>query len=81
MVDEVIVPSGYLVKVFADFGLKARPIYNLIERSVFKFRERQPLKPIFLSNRNFEAHYGVDVVLRAFAIVQERFGGKFDCCW
>jgi hypothetical protein len=37
MVDEVVVPSGYLVKVFADFGLKARPIYNLIERSVFKF--------------------------------------------
>src|SRR6185369_1663775 len=27
----------------------------------------------FLSNRNFEAHYGVDVVLRAFAIIQQRF--------
>jgi glycosyltransferase involved in cell wall biosynthesis len=27
---------------------------------------------VFLSNRNLESHYGVDHVLRAFAIIQER---------
>lgn len=71
MVDEVIVPSTYLVKVFAEFGLNARPIYNIIERGVFTFLERNTLRPKFLTNRNFEAHYGVDVVLRAFALVQQ----------
>jgi glycosyltransferase involved in cell wall biosynthesis len=29
------------------------------------------LKPVFLSNRNLESHYGVDRVLRAFAIIQQ----------
>lgn len=72
LVDSVIVPSEYLVRVFASFGLKATAIYNLIDTSRFRFRERSPLRPVFLSNRNLESHYGVDRVLRAFAIIQER---------
>jgi glycosyltransferase involved in cell wall biosynthesis len=72
LADALIVPSAYLVRVFAQFGLQARPIYNLIETDRFSFRERRPLRPIFLCNRNFEKHYGVDRVLRAFAIVQKR---------
>lgn len=72
LVDSIIVPSEYLVRVFADFGLSATAIYNLIDTSRFRFRERSPLKPLFLSNRNLESHYGVDRVLRAFAIIQER---------
>jgi L-malate glycosyltransferase len=70
MVDDVAVPSEYLVRVFAKFNLHAKPIYNLIETEKFRFRERQPLRPVFLSNRNFERHYGVDHVLRAFALIQ-----------
>lgn len=72
-VDEVVVPSDYLVRVFATFGLKARAIVNTIETDMFRFGERGPLRPIFLSNRNLEAHYGVDRVLRAFAIIQQNF--------
>jgi glycosyltransferase involved in cell wall biosynthesis len=72
LVDSVVVPSEYLVRVFASFGLKATAIYNLIDTSKFRFRERAPLRPVFLSNRNLESHYGVDRVLRAFAIVQEK---------
>jgi L-malate glycosyltransferase len=72
LVDEVVVPSEYLVRVFGAFGLPAKSIYNLIETDEFPFRERRPLRPVFLSNRNFEKHYGVDRVLRAFAIIQER---------
>jgi L-malate glycosyltransferase len=72
MVDSVVVPSEYLVRVFADFGLSATAIYNLIDTSRFRFRERSPLRPVFLSNRNLESHYGVDRVLRAFAIIQEQ---------
>jgi L-malate glycosyltransferase len=73
MVDSVIVPSEYLVRVFANYGLRARAIFNLIDTGKFHFRKRMPLKPIFLANRNLEPHYGVDRVLRAFAIIQGEF--------
>ena len=70
--DEIVVPSPYLVRVFAKFGLKAKAIFNVIDFHQLNFRERGTLRPRFLSNRNFEAHYGVDVVLRAFALIQQR---------
>ena len=73
MADEIIVPSPFLVRVFSKFGLPAKAIFNVIDFHQLTFRERGRLRPRFLSNRNFEAHYGVDVVLRAFAIIRERF--------
>lgn len=73
LVDEVAVPSGYLVDVFARFGLHARSIYNFVETERFRFRPRRPLRPVFLSNRNLEPLYNVACILRAFAIVQKRF--------
>jgi glycosyltransferase involved in cell wall biosynthesis len=72
LTDAIAVPSEYLVRVFAEFGLKATAIFNIVELDKFTFRERTPLRPIFLSNRNLEAHYGVDAVLRAFALVQQQ---------
>ena len=69
---EIVVPSEYLVRVFARYQLPARAIYNTIESDVFRFRARPQLSPRFLANRNLEAHYGVDCVLRAFAIIQAR---------
>src|SRR4029078_10731990 len=42
LVDSVVVPSEYLVRVFASFGLKATAIYNLIDTSTFRFREPSP---------------------------------------
>lgn len=73
LVDEIAVPSGYLVDVFARFGLHARSIYNFVETERFRFRERRPLRPVFLSNRNLEALYNVGCILRAFRIIQKRF--------
>jgi glycosyltransferase involved in cell wall biosynthesis len=70
LVDTVVVSSEYLVNVFANFGLTAHAIHNLIEVFEFPFRQRIPLRPVFLSNRNLESHYGVDRVLRAFSIIQ-----------
>ena len=72
LADEVVVPSGYLVDVFARFGLRARAIHNIVEAERFRFRERRPLRPVFLSNRNLEPLYNVACVLRAFALVQRR---------
>lgn len=71
--DEIVVPSGYLVDVFARFGLRARAIYNIVELDRFTFRERQPLRPVFLTSRLLEPLYNVPCVLRAFAIIQEHY--------
>jgi len=71
--DKIVVPSQFLVDIFARFDLKAKAIFNFVEGEKFAFRERNPLKPVFLSNRNFEAHYRVGDVLRAFRLIQNRF--------
>jgi glycosyltransferase involved in cell wall biosynthesis len=73
LTDLVVVPSHYLVRVFDRFGLKARAIYNVIDTTKFRFRDRVPLRPVFLCNRNLEIHYGVDRVLRAFSLIQANF--------
>lgn len=69
--DKIVVPSGYLVDVFAKFDLKAETIFNFVDTSKYIFRERKPLKPNFLSNRNFEELYNVGCVFRAFEIIQK----------
>lgn len=71
--DEVVVPSGYLVDVFARFGLRARAINNIVELDRFTYRERSPLRPVFLTSRLLEPLYNVPCVLRAFQIIQERY--------
>jgi glycosyltransferase involved in cell wall biosynthesis len=71
--NEIVVPSGYLVDVFARYGLHARAIYNIVELERFSFRERRPLRPVFLTSRLLEPLYNVPCVLRAFAIIQQRF--------
>ena len=73
LVDRIVVPSGYLVDVFAGFDLHAESIFNFVDMSRFRFRRREPLKPVFLSNRNHEPLYNVGCILRAFAIIQQRF--------
>lgn len=72
LADCLVVPSDYLVDVFSRFGLKADAVFNTVDQSRFQFRERRPLKPVLLSNRNLEPHYNVACVLRAFALVQSQ---------
>lgn len=73
LADELIVPSPYLAGVFRKFGLQAHAISNVVDQEQFKFRERKPLRPIFLSNRNLYLLYNVACTLRAFARIQQRF--------
>jgi L-malate glycosyltransferase len=67
---DIVTPSGYLRDVFADFGLHASVVENFVEIDRLPYRRRTELPPRFLANRNFEAHYDVATVLRAFAIIQ-----------
>ncbi|HVF89192.1 MAG TPA: glycosyltransferase family 4 protein [Blastocatellia bacterium] len=71
----LIVQSAYLVEVFGRFGLRAEAIFNTVDFSRFRFRRRAPLRPVLLSNRNFEKHYNVAAVLRAFALVERSVPG------
>jgi glycosyltransferase involved in cell wall biosynthesis len=72
LADAIVTPSNYLVDVFARFNLAARAVSYTVETDRFRFRERAPLRPVFLSNRNHEPLYNVACVLRAFAGIQQR---------
>ncbi|MGH9751544.1 MAG: glycosyltransferase family 4 protein, partial [Blastocatellia bacterium] len=72
MVDRLVVPSRYLVEVFARFGIEAEAVSNTAPLERFTFRERRPLRPTLLSNRSLESHYNVADTLRAFAVVEQR---------
>jgi L-malate glycosyltransferase len=71
--DRIVTPSGFLVDVFAAFGLSAQAIGNIVDASQFGFREREHPRPKFLHNRGLEPVYNVPCTLRAFAMVQARF--------
>lgn len=73
MVDKIVVPSVFLRDVFARHGYRAEVIHNIIDTGQFRYRERLPLLPEFLSVRNFEPHYGVEITLVAFAMIQTVF--------
>jgi len=66
----IVVPSDYLVGVFARFGLHATRIHNIAESGSLPYRERPRPKPIFLHNRGLAPEYNPSCTLRAFAIVQ-----------
>src|SRR5829696_5887735 len=70
--DAVVTPSGFLVDVFARFGVRAESISNFVDEEAVRLRPRTTLEPVFLSNRNFQALYNVPCVLRAFAVIQRR---------
>ncbi len=71
-VERNVVPSAFLVEVFARFGIRATIIPNLVDVACFVFRERTPLRPRLLSTRNFDALYNVSCTLRAFRLIQNR---------
>jgi len=55
--DKIVVPSGYLVDMFAEYGFEAQSIYNFVNVDRFKFRNREKLRPVFFSNRLLEELY------------------------
>ena len=72
-VQATVVPSRFLVEVFAEAGLPAEAIANVIDRDRFRFRSRAALRPRLLSTRNLEPNYNVACTIRAFARVQARY--------
>lgn len=71
--DRIVVPSGYLVDVFREFGLRAVVVPNLVDISQFRYRERKALRPHLVCTRGFHRYYSVDVVVKAFEEVKKEF--------
>jgi len=72
--DRLIVPSGFLQKVFARFGLNAEIVPNVVDLS--RFMPRAELvnssrkNPHIIVTRNLESIYGIDTALHAFVILR-----------
>ncbi|HEV8703084.1 MAG TPA: glycosyltransferase family 4 protein [Candidatus Polarisedimenticolia bacterium] len=73
LVDDIVVPSEYLREVFARHGHRARVIRNIVDTGRFRYRERPPLRPRFLSARSLEPHYRVEVTIRAFSRLKKSY--------
>jgi glycosyltransferase involved in cell wall biosynthesis len=72
-VDKIVVPSGYLVDVFREFGLAASAVPNIVDLTQFRYRARSPLRPHLVCTRGFSTYYSVDVVVRAFAEIKKEY--------
>lgn len=73
LADEIVVQSGYLVDIFARFGMRAVLIDSIVEVEKLTYRERTHLRPVLLTNRLLEPLYNVDCVLHAFDRVRQEF--------
>jgi glycosyltransferase involved in cell wall biosynthesis len=71
--DHLVVPSGYLVDVFREFGLQSQVVPNIVDLTQFCFRERRPLRPRLICTRGFHPYYRLDLVIRAFERIQQCF--------
>jgi len=72
--DRLIVPSGFLQKVFARFGLNAEVVPNVVDLNRFVPRAEPAnssrKKPHIIVTRNLESIYGIDTALHAFVILR-----------
>ncbi|ENO90597.1 glycosyltransferase family 4 protein [Thauera linaloolentis] len=71
----LLLPSGFLLEVFASHGMKGRVVPNIVDLQRFHPAEVYPPRsagPHIVVARNLEPIYGIDVALRAFAVVAEQ---------
>jgi glycosyltransferase involved in cell wall biosynthesis len=77
--DAIVVPSAYLERVFREFRLKTHVIPNIVDSTQFLYRSRHSLQPLLLCTRNFGSGYGIDLVVRTFAVVKTTFPNARLC--
>jgi glycosyltransferase involved in cell wall biosynthesis len=69
----IVVPSDYLVDIFAGCGLRATRIHNVAATLSVPYRHRPRPSPVFLHTRGLATEYNPACTLHAFAIVQQRY--------
>ena len=75
---QLVVPSAFLREVFADYGIAAAIIPNVVDANTFHpaagtSAHRDPTAPHVVIARNLEWIYGIDLGLRALAIIRPTF--------
>ena len=68
----LVVPSGFLVEVFARHHMAANVVPNIVDLSCFRPAPALCSAPRVLVARNLEAVYDIATALRAFALVRAR---------
>lgn len=72
LANSVVVPSGYLKRVFNKFGYKANVIPNIAEILRFEFLLPDYTDQVsFVCTRNFEAYYDIETLVKAFNLVRK----------
>ena len=71
MVDRIVVPSQFLVKVFAKHGFDAISIANVVDPREFPFVDRTTYRPKILVPRMLDPIYNVECAIRAFHILKQ----------
>ncbi|PKM10284.1 MAG: glycosyl transferase family 1 [Gammaproteobacteria bacterium HGW-Gammaproteobacteria-3] len=72
----IVVPSGYLKKVFADFGFVTEVIPNIINLERFLPKNNKHFNkdaPHLIITRNLEAIYGIKIALEAIASLKQQY--------
>ena len=72
LADCIVVPSEYLVSVFARFGFDAVAIANHVDATAIPFRERSCLHPRIIVARTLNELYNIPCALKAFRLVQDQ---------
>ncbi|MCQ2075918.1 MAG: glycosyltransferase family 4 protein [Bacteroidaceae bacterium] len=70
--DVNIVLSGFIAKVFEKHDIPYEIIPNVIELDESKFRQREVIRPSFISIRSFTPTYNIECTLRAFQRVKQQ---------
>ena len=73
MADVVTAPSQFLASVIhRHFGIPVVIVSNILDHSIFRFRERPAIRPRLVVARQLEEIYDIESVLKAFRDIQER---------
>ncbi|MCW5661946.1 MAG: glycosyltransferase [Burkholderiaceae bacterium] len=71
---KLVVPSGYLQEIFAEYGMSSDILPNVVDLTRFRPSDAwPPPDPVLLVARNLEPLYDNASALRAFARVRERW--------
>ncbi len=77
--DTIVVPSGYLQRVFLAHGVETEIIQNIVDTDRFKpcsqRQERYQSGPHLVVTRNLESIYGIRTAIRAAAILSQSLPG------
>jgi glycosyltransferase involved in cell wall biosynthesis len=69
----ITAPSEFLAAVIRQrFDVAVTIVPNILDSSLFQYRQRTAIRPALLVTRHLEKIYDVESVLKAFKLVQER---------